>query len=607
MAPPSPPTQRWQNLRDLLAFIRPHRRKLLLGFLFGFGTTVTSLVTPMATKWVIDGLGSSSALGTAVAVLAVLLVLGAVFAVLQWILLGTMAEQIVYEARTKMVRQLFRAKVGELTRRPSGELVASVTSDTTLLRQAASTSVVDLINGVISLIGALVLMATLDWVLLLITAGVIAVVGVAIAVLSPKMAQAQKRAQDAIGRLGGSLDGALRAIRTVKSSRAENRESGRILAEAGDSRDEAVHAVKIEATTITVANVGMRFAIMVVLALGALRVGAGELTVSALVAFLLYAFQLSEPVGAVTTTISQLQSGFAAAARIREVTSLQAEVPDTPTATDPVSAGAGGGHVLAFRNVTARYAPGSDPVLTDVSVDIARTGHTAIVGPSGAGKTTMFSLMLKFLHPDGGDLLLDGVPFSQLSIEDVRKRIVYVEQDAPLLPGTMRENLRYTHPDADEDALWAALRTVRMEERVRAMPDGLDSRVFGTAVSGGERQRIALARALVTDPEILLLDEATAQLDGLTESAIQEAIARIAAKGAVVTIAHRLSTVIDADQIVLMDKGRCRARGTHAELFDADELYRELVLALRIQTITTTAVTGDTVDLADEQQPEIAR
>ncbi|MFI9382142.1 ABC transporter ATP-binding protein [Kutzneria sp. NPDC052558] len=601
--PASPPAPRWQNLHDLLAFIRPHRRKLLLGFLFGFGTTVTSLVTPMATKWVIDGLGDNSALGMAVALLAVLLVLGAVFAVFQWILLGTMAEQVVYEARTKMVRQLFRSKVGELTKRPSGELVASVTSDTTLLRQAASTSVVDLINGIIALIGGLVLMATLDWVLLLITAGVIAVVAVAIAVLSPRMAQAQQQAQDAIGRLGGSLDGALRAIRTVKSSRAENRESKRILAEAGESRDEAVRAVRIEATTITVANAGMRFAIMVVLALGALRVGAGDLTVSALVAFLLYAFQISEPVTAVTTTVSQLQSGFAAAARIRQVTSLPAEMPDeTPAVDAPVSAGANGSHVLAFQNVTARYAPGADPVLTGVSLDIARTGHTAIVGPSGAGKTTMFSLMLKFLHPDGGDLTLDGVPFSQLSIEDVRKRIVYVEQDAPLLPGTMRENLRYTHPDADEDALWAALRTVRMDERVRAMPEGLDSKVSGTAVSGGERQRIALARALVTDPEILLLDEATAQLDGLTESAVQEAISRIAAKGAVVTIAHRLSTVIDADQIVLMDKGRCRARGTHAELFDADELYRELVLALRIQTITPSAA-----DLADEQQPEIAR
>lgn len=601
MAPPSPPAQRWQNVRDLRAFIYPHRRKLLLGFFFGLGTTVTSLVTPMATKWVIDGLGNSSTLGTAVGALAVLLVLGAFFAVSQWILLGRLAEQIVYEARTKMVRQLFRARVGDLTRRPSGELVASVTSDTTLLRQAASTSVVDLINGVISLVGALVLMATLDWVLLLTTAGVIAVVGVAIAVLSPSQARAQKRAQDAIGRLGGSLDGALRAIRTVKASRAESRESGRILSEAGQSRDEAVRAVKIEAAVITVANVGMRFAIMVVLALGALRVGAGELTVSALIAFLLYAFQVAEPVSAVATTISQLQSGIAAAARIREVTSLQTELPDAPTTADPAPAGTENEPVLAFRDVTARYAPGSDPVLTDVSVDVARTGHTAIVGPSGAGKTTMFSLMLKFLHPDGGELLLDGVPFSQLSIEDVRKRIVYVEQDAPLLPGTMRENLRYTHPDADEDALWAALRTVRMDERVRAMPDGLDSQVFGTAVSGGERQRIALARALVTDPEILLLDEATAQLDGLTESAIQEAIARIAAKGAVVTIAHRLSTVIDADQIVLMEKGSCRARGTHAELFETDELYRELVLALRIEAVTN----GDTV-LADDQ-PEIAR
>jgi len=574
--------QRFVRLRVLWDFARPHRKTLGLGLALALVGSATGLSTPMVTKWVLDGLGASAPIGDAVAVLVTLLVLGAIFALGEWLLLGRLAEQIVLDARTSMVRRLFRARVSELTRKPTGELVTRVTSDTLLLRQAAASSVVELFNGLIALLGALVLMATLDWVLLATTFAAMTAVGIAVAILMPKMAAAQQEAQAAIGRLGGALEGALRAIRTVKASRAESRESTRILTEAEEAKRQGVRSVKIEAIAFTAAGMGMRLAILIILALGAWRVGMGALTVPSLVAFLLYAFQVTEPVSTLTANIGQLQSGVAAAARIREVDAISTEPADAVNTTaDGVTPG---DTVLSFREVSARYLPTGDPTLDKVSIDIPRIGHTAIVGPSGAGKTTMFSLMLRFLHPERGELTLDGTPFEQWSLEDVRKRIVYVEQDAPLVPGTLRENLLYTHAEADEEALWAALRTVRMEQRARDLPEGLDTPMFGAAISGGERQRIALARALVSEPEILLLDEATAQLDGLTESTIQEAISRISAKGAVVTIAHRLSTVIDADQIFLLEKGICRARGTHAELFKSDELYRELVLALRIES-----------------------
>lgn len=587
MSEQTPPPERWQNLRTMWTFIRPHRLRLFLGFLLGLGTTLTSLATPLVTKSVLDGFGVNASIDGPVITLVTLLIAGAFFALGEWVLLGRLAEQIVLDARSSMVRRLFRVRVGELTSRSSGELVTRVTSDTVLLRQAAASSVVELFNGSIALLGSLVAMGLLDWVLLACTFAALGGVGIAVAILMPKMAAAQERAQAAVGRLGGALEGALRAIRTVKASRAESRESDRILAEAKESKRQAVRAVGIEAIAFTTAGMGMRLAILVILAIGAWRVGAGALAVSSLVAFLLYAFQVAEPVSTLTTTIGQLQSGVAAAARIREVDAMQIEPADAVTGKP--EGGDPSGTVLSFRDVTARYAPGGDPTVSGINIEIPRTGHVAIVGPSGAGKTTMFSLMLRFLQPEHGELTLDGIPFDQWSLEDVRKRIVYVEQDAPLLPGTLRENLLYTHADADEEALWTALRTVRLEERVRQLEQGLDTPMFGAAISGGERQRIALARALVSEPEILLLDEATAQLDGLTESAIQEAITRISSNGAVVTIAHRLSTVIDADQIFLLEKGRVRARGTHNELFEADELYRELVLALRIAGVTPAA------------------
>ncbi|WP_181789372.1 ATP-binding cassette domain-containing protein, partial [Streptomyces phytophilus] len=217
-----------------------------------------------------------------------------------------------------------------------------------------------------------------------------------------------------------------------------------------------------------------------------------------------------------------------------------------------------------------------------IDLAVPRRGHTAIVGPSGAGKTTLLSLVLRFLEPQEGELALDGRPYRELSHPAIRARLAYVEQDTPVVPGTIRDNLLFSRPDAGEEELRRVLRDVRLAEKVDGLDDGLDTELSSTAVSGGERQRIALARALLREPDVLLLDEATAQLDALTEAAVHECIRTRARAGAVVTIAHRLSTVIDADTIVVMEAGRIRARGTHEELLAADSLYRDLVRALRI-------------------------
>ncbi len=575
-------SERWQNLRMLWSFVRPHRRTLMVGMVLGLGTTAAALATPMVSKSVLDGLAASSPIAPLVGLLVGLLVISSGLGLVQWILLGRMGERVVLDARSSMVRRLLRVRVGELAGKSPGELVTRVTSDTVLLREAAASSLVQLVNGVITLIGSLVLMALLDWVLLATTLGALAMVGVIVALLMPPMAKAQEQAQGAVGRLGGALEGALRAIRTVKASRAEHRESERVIVEATESARQSVRAVRYQAVAMTVAGFGIGLATLLILGLGAWRVSEGLLAVSGLVAFLLYTFQLMEPVSTLTTTVSSLQSGIAAATRIREVDALELEPADATG--ERRTNGDLNRSALSFEAVTARYAPGSAPALHDVTLEIPRIGHTAIVGPSGAGKTTMFSLLLRFLNPDSGRLVLDGVPLDEWSLEDLRRRIVYVEQDTPLVPGTLRENLLYTHQDADEATLWEALRAVRLDERVRQLPDGLDTSLSTAVISGGERQRIALSRALVSTPEILLLDEATAQLDGLTEAAVHEVIARVAQTGAVLTIAHRLSTVIDADQIVVLESGTIRARGTHQELLATDSLYRDLVAALRIAT-----------------------
>ncbi len=563
----------------LWGYVEPMKSMLFLGVALGLVGTAMELATPMVAKYVLDILGTDTSLGGPVAVLAVLLIAGSIIGLVQGILLGTLAERVILATRTGMVRHLLFAKISAVGPKAPGEMVARVSSDTLLIREATTTSMVHGFNAVVGLVGSLVLMAVLDVPLLLVTLVVVVVVAIAAMALMPPLAKAQEEAQAEIGALGGRLEGVLRAVRTVKASRAEGRETNRLGALAAASADKAIRAVKLENYAWTITGAGVNLAILIVLGLGGWRVATGALEVSSLVAFLLYLFQLMWPVMMLTMAITALQSGLAAAARIHQVTSMpQEDAREMPSRGQAHHAG----DALVLDDVRFRYAPTAPWALDGVSFRIPRRGHTAIVGPSGAGKTTVFGLLLKFLEPQSGDVSLDGRPLDLWSLRDLRSRIAYVEQDTPLVPGTIRENVAYAAPDADEARLWEALAAVRMTGKVESLPAGLDTEVSSTVLSGGERQRIALARALVTDPELLLLDEVTAQLDGLTEAAVAEGIRRQADRGAVVTIAHRLSTVMDADQIILLEQGRVRDIGTHDELLARDDLYASLVAALRI-------------------------
>ncbi|MGX1915844.1 ABC transporter ATP-binding protein [Streptomyces phaeochromogenes] len=584
-----------ESLRVLASFARPHRRTLVVGLLLALAASALGLATPMVTKWVLDALTNGSSLRGPVVALLVLLVIGAVLYRVQWVLLGALGERVVLEARESMVRRYFRATIPAVTARPPGELVSRAVSDTVLLREAASSSVVGLINGVVMLVGTLVLMGFLDLVLLGTTVAAVLVVIVLFALLMPGIAKAQERAQEHVGRVGGTLEGTLRAIRTVKANGAEDRQAERIAADARASAEYGIRAVRLEATVWTIAWTGIQLAVILILGVGAWRVGEGQLEVSSLIAFLLYAFGLMEPITELSENLTALQSGVAAAERIRAVDELDAETDGPAADTRPEPSGRRRtsapvpeekrdtrSPVLELKGVTASYGPGREPAVRGVDLVVPARGHTAIVGPSGAGKTTVFSLLLRFLEPQEGALLLDGVPYHRHSHAAIRSRLAYVEQDTPVVPGTIRDNLLISRPEASKAELRQVLADVRLTEKVESLDEGLDTELSTAAVSGGERQRIALARALLREPDVLLLDEATAQLDALTESAVHHCVRRRAREHAVVTIAHRLSTVIDADTIVVMDAGGVRARGTHDELLATDSLYRDLVEALRI-------------------------
>ncbi len=537
------------------------------------------LISPMATRWVLDALGAGEQFVAPLVVLICLLIVGAAVTCWQAIVLGTMAEDVVFETRRGMVQRYLRAKLLPLVQRPAGELVTRVTSDSVLLREAASTSIVGLVNGSILLVGTVVMMFVLDVSLALATMIAIALVAAVFAFLMPSIADSQDRAQDSLGRLGGSLATTLRAIKTVKSTTSEPSQEKLLVSYASESRRHSLRAVRLEAVVWSVGWAGVQAATIFVLCFGAMRVASGELQLSTLIAFLLYVMGLLSPVTELGQNLTSLQAGVAAAGRIREVQSL-------PVESDSVTAPGGwrsdAAPALALDDVHVRYHPDGPAVLQGVSLSIPPKGHTAIIGPSGAGKTTIFSLILRFIDAEKGRISLQGAPYEALSRTEVRQAIGYVEQDVPTLPGTLRENLTFGSTGASAADIADVLREVRLEEFVNGLPDGLDSALNSETVSGGQRQRIGIARAMLSKPKVLLLDEATAQVDGISEAAIGRMIDRQAKNGAVVTIAHRLSTVVGADRIFLMDAGRVVGAGTHRELLESSDLYRTMVASFSL-------------------------
>lgn len=561
--------------RLLLGYVRPHRWALLVGAVLSLVTGATGLLLPLVARELIDDLSHDRAITGALLIMSGLVVANAAVGALGSYVLRRTAESVVLGARRALSSYLLRLRITAVDRTEPGDLMARITSDTTLLREVTTDSLVGLGTGGLTLVATVVMMGLVDPVLLAVTLAVILGAGTVLGVIVPRINRASRQAQDAVGVMGASLERILGALRTVKASGAEHREERTLHEAAEESWRQSVRAAKWSAAAGNTAGLAMQIAFITVLAVGGARVATGATDVGTLVAFLLYVFYLMSPIQQVVGAITQYQTGSAALARIQEALRLPAEPAALPA---PLPAAGTEPAALAFENVRFRYADDLPYVHHGVTFAVPAQGMTAFVGPSGAGKTTVFSLIERFYDPESGTITLDGRDVADWELPQLRSAIGYVEQDAPVLSGSLRDNLLLGNPDAGDDALTRVLKTTRLDGLVARLPSGLDTLVGhrGTKLSGGERQRVAIARALLRRPRLLLLDEATSQLDAVNEAALRDTVADVARTTTVLVVAHRLSTVTMADRIVVMDAGRVRAVGTHRELVAEDPLYAEL-------------------------------
>jgi ATP-binding cassette subfamily C protein len=568
-----PPAER-ASLRVIYGYIRPHRLTLLAGGLLSLATSGTGLVLPLVVRALVDDVSRHRGLTHLIVIMCLLMLADAVLGAAGGYLLLRTADSIVLSTRKRLISRMLRITIGALDSSEPGDLMARVTVDTTLLRAVVSNAVVSAVTGALTAAAALVLMGLLDVVLFGVTVGVVTCAAVMQTVIMPRIGRATRETQEAVGEMSAALERMFGAFRTVKASGAEEREGSRLHAGAVKAWRAGLRADLWQSVVGNTTELAVQFAFLAVLATGAAQVASHAISVGTMVAFLLYIMALMGPIGQLINAATQYQIGAAAITRVEEAGRLPAEPEQPPP---PVARGAGPASV-EFDDVRFRYRPDLPEVEHGVSFVIPPGGMTAFVGPSGAGKTTVFSLIERFYDPDSGVVLVDGTDTREWPLGELRAVIGYVEQDAPVLSGTLRENLAFGAPDATDEALAGVLDVTRLSPMVNKLPDGLETFVGhrGMRLSGGERQRIAIARALLRRPRLLLLDEATSQLDAINEAALRETVADVAKVITVLVVAHRLSTVTMADRIIVMDAGRVQAAGTHAELVAASPLYAEL-------------------------------
>ncbi len=604
------------TFRQLLPFLFEHKRTLVVVAVLSVFGAATSLVQPLLVGQVIEAVQSDAGLGILIWLLIGFVIVSSIISGYQHYLLQRTGTAVVHSSRRKLIARILHLPISEFDARRTGDLVSRVGTDTTLLYAVLTQGLADAVGSALLFVGALVAMLVIDPILLLLIVAVIGVSVVVVVALSGRIRTASTAQQEKVGELASGVERAVGSIRTVRASGATERETEAVSRLASEAYGIGVRIAKISSLVVPIAGVALQLSLLVVLGVGGFRVAAGALSIASLITFILFLFMLVMPLATTFGAITSVNQALGALGRIQEVLDLPTESQDdaaTASALPRESVDADA-PAIEFRDVRFRYpenvvaarqaaakaartlladahlesaadeadaeaaATVEHEVLRGVSFAVPRGARVALVGPSGAGKSTILSLIERFYDPTGGSIRLHGHDARTYPRDELRAHFGYVEQDAPTLAGTLADNLRLASPDASDERCAEVLRAVNLGDVLERNPLGLDAPVGedGVMLSGGERQRLAIARALLTDAPILLLDESTSSLDGVNEQRMREAIDAVSTDRTLIVIAHRLSTVVDSDHIVVLQDGVVVGRGTHAELIESTPLYRDL-------------------------------
>lgn len=639
---------------QLLPYLFEQRGKLAFIIVLSIAGALVSLAQPLLVGQVIERVQLSQPLGIIVAVLVAIVLASALLDGYQHYLLQRMGESVVLSSRRRLIAKILHLPISEFDRRRTGDLVSRVGSDTTLLRAVLTQGLVEAVGGSLLFIGALIAMLVIDPFLFVITFSIIAIALIIVVALAARIRPAVARSQEKVGDLAAAVDRAIGSMRTIRAAGAAERERVSIEEQAEEAYWFGVRVARISALIVPVSFVALQVSLLAVLGFGGYRVASGAIGVSQLVMFIIFLFMMMMPLGQAFGAITAVNQALGALGRIQEIDALPTEtendaalsplgrvVPLADAAVDLAPAIRFADVHFAYRSAAPERADGGidareivrgssrasrrdaeaapahvveTPVLHGVSFDVPSGSRVALVGPSGAGKSTILGLIERFYDPSSGVIELFGADVRTLDRLELRSNFGYVEQDAPVLAGTLRDNLLLAAPDASDAACERVLRAVNLgglldrsshglavaaaahdaanpaavgsavgsaggsAVAAGSASSGLDAQVGenGIMLSGGEKQRLAIARALLTAPPILLLDESTASLDGVNERLMREALDSVSTGRTLVVIAHRLSTVVDSDKIVVIDDGRVVGEGTHDELVTTVPLYREL-------------------------------